>query len=250
MACESASETDELARQAVAPITSGMVIGLGTGRAASRGIEALGLRVKRESLEVVCVATSARSAEIAGSLGLDVRRMRDVGAIDYLFDGADEVDPSLAMTKGAGGAMTWEKIAAEAASRRVYCIDESKVVARLGERFALPVEALAFGLLVTAQRLRLLGLEPALRLDDKSTVAIGKDGVALDEDVFDRAARTDEGNCILDCAYGDAGSGGLKALADGIDLIPGVVGHGLFVDQADVVLIESADRSRVERRER
>jgi len=250
MTCDSASGVDQLASMAVAAVASGMVVGLGTGRAAGRAIHALALRVKNESLDITCIATSARSAELAASLGLQVRSMRDVCEIDYLFDGADEVDPSLAMTKGAGGAMTWEKIAAEAASKRVYCIDESKLVSHLGERFALPVEVLEFGLQVTAQRLRLLGLGPALRLDDKSTVSPAQDTAGIDDRLIERAARTDEGNCILDCAYGHAEHGGLKALADGIDLIPGVIGHGLFVDQADEVLIESADRSHVERRVR
>lgn len=250
MTCDSASGVDQLANLAVAPIALGMVVGLGTGRAASRAIHALGQRVKNESLKITCVATSARSAELAASLGLHVRSMRGVCEIDYLFDGADEVDPNLAMTKGAGGAMTWEKIAAEAASKRVYCIDESKLVEHLGERFALPVEVLEFGVLVTAQRLRLLGLAPALRLDDKSTLALADGANEIAGTAFDRAARTDEGNCILDCGYGDSVTSGLKALADGIDLIPGVIGHGLFVDQADEVLIESEDRSRVERRVR
>ncbi len=228
-------EIDLLAQAAVESIGAGMTIGLGTGRAASRGIHALAEKAKRESLEVTCVATSRRSAELALSLGLRVVPMRDVARVDVLFDGVDELEPGLAMTKGAGGAMTREKIVADAAELRIYLMDESKLVQRLGERFALPVEVLEFGLAATSAGLQRLGLAPRLR-------KIGDEA----QDSY----LTDEGNLVLDCAYGETSRGDLLQLARDIDSIPGVVGHGLFVTQADVVLIESADRQRLERRQR
>lgn len=225
---------DRLAAAAVEPVRSGMIVGLGTGRAASRGIHALAQRVQRESLRITCVATSRRSAELALSLGLDVVPMRDVERVDVLFDGVDELEPGLAMTKGAGGAMTREKIVADAAGLRLYLMDESKLVQRLGERFPLPVEVLEFGLASTSAALRRLGLTPTLRL-------------AADRR---EPSLTDENNLVLDCAYGETSRGDLLQLARAIDGVCGVVGHGLFVTQADIVLIESADGQRVERRER
>ena len=96
------SERDALAEAAVEGIEGGMIVGLGTGRAATRGIHALARRVQREGLSVRCVATSDRSAVEAQSRGLTVIPMTDVEAVDYLFDGADEVAPDLAMTKGRG----------------------------------------------------------------------------------------------------------------------------------------------------
>ncbi|MFG0252949.1 MAG: ribose-5-phosphate isomerase A, partial [Phycisphaerales bacterium JB038] len=118
---------DPLAKAAIAEIESGMMVGLGTGRAASRCIRALAAR----GLDVKCVATSVRSAELAASLGLRVEPFEGVRHVDFLFDGADEVDPNLAMIKGAGGAMTREKMVARAAKRRVYVVDASKLVTRL-----------------------------------------------------------------------------------------------------------------------
>ncbi len=232
---ETTHANDLLATAAVEPVGHGMMVGLGTGRAASRGIHALAEKVRHESLSVTCVATSRRSAELAISLGLDVVPMRDVSRVDVLFDGVDELEPGLAMTKGAGGAMTRERIVADAADLRIYLMDESKLVQHLGERFALPVEVLEFGLASTSAGLEALGLVPSMRrVGDES------------KDLY----LTDEGNLVLDCAYGDAASGHLLELSSEIDLIAGVVGHGLFVTQADVVLIESADRKRLERRER
>jgi len=227
-------ESDRLAAAAVEPVRGGMVVGLGTGRAASRGIHALAERVKGERLSLTCVATSRRSAELALFLGLRVAPMRDVPRVDVLFDGVDELEPGLAMTKGAGGAMTREKIVADAADLRLYLMDESKLVAHLGQHFPLPVEVLEFGLASTSAALKRLGLEPKLRLAPDS----------------DEPYLTDEGNLVLDCAYGQTSRGNLLDLSRAIDGVSGVVGHGLFVTQADVVLIESADGQRLDRRER
>ncbi len=231
---ESPGQVDPLGAAAVEMVRSGMVVGLGTGRAASRGIRSLAQRVCDGRLKITCVATSRRSAELALSLGLDVVPMRDVERVNVLFDGADEVEPGLAMTKGAGGAMTREKIVADAADLRLYLVDESKLVRRLGERFPLPVEVLEFGLASTSAALRGLGLTPKTRL-------AGASGEPY---------LTDEGNLVLDCAYGETARGDLLELTRAIDAVSGVVGHGLFVTQADVVLIESADGKRLERRER
>ena len=204
---------DSLAAGAVEPITAGMVVGLGTGRAASRAIEALARRVAVEGLAIVCVATSRASEALAARLGLVVRPMHDVDRLDYLFDGADEVDPALRMIKGRGGAMTREKIVARAAARRVYLVQSTKLVEHLGQTAPVPIEVLAFGLAATLRALRDLGLSPSRRAGD-----------------------TDDGNPIVDAPL----VGDPAAVAAALDATPGVVGHGLFLDEADAVLVEDA----------
>lgn len=210
-----------------------MVVGLGTGRAASRGIRALAAKVSVERLGITCVATSKRSGELAMSLGLTVLPMSDVAHVDVLFDGADEVDPQLSMIKGAGGAMTWEKVVAESADLRIYLIDESKLVKRLGERYALPVEVIEFARASAVARLSRLGLVP--------TVRTGEGGSFY---------RTDEGNLVVDAEVPQGLAMSAARLSAEILAVPGVLDHGLFVDQADVVYIESGDGSRVEKRMR
>ena len=59
------------------------------------------------------------------------------------MDGADEIDPSLWMIKGGGGALLREKIVAGASSRVLIIADESKLVPQLGA-FPLPVEISPF----------------------------------------------------------------------------------------------------------
>ena len=220
---------DRLAEMAVSGVTTGMVVGLGTGRAAARAIKALAARVKAEELEIRTVSTSRGSEELALALGLFVESFRDVDRVDYLFDGADEVDPRLRMIKGGGGAMTREKIVAREAARRVYMVDESKLVSRLGETRALPIEVVDFAVEAVLRRMDRLGLRGAVRMEGE------------------RPMHTDNGNQVVDATM--VGVEDPERLAESLDRISGIVEHGLFLSEADEVLIEHVDGS-IERRER
>ncbi len=211
---------DALATEAVAEVRSGMIVGLGTGRAAARAIGALARRASLERMELVCVATSRASEEMARGLGLRVVAMAGVERVDYLFDGADEVDASLRMIKGRGGAMTREKIVAHASSRRVYLAQESKMVVRLGESAPLPIEVMRFGLSATRRALGEMGLVGTVRLRQGTN----------------EEYETDNGNPVIDAAL-EAGAE-VERLGAALDGTPGVVGHGLFLREADVVLVE------------
>jgi ribose 5-phosphate isomerase A len=219
------TDDDPLASAAVQPVAAGMLVGLGTGRAATRAIVALARRFGAESLAVTCVATSRASEAQARRLGLPVRPMDGVERVDYLFDGADEVDAALRMIKGRGGAMTREKIVARAAASRTYLIQAAKVVPRLGASAPLPVEVLRFGLATVLRALRDRGLTAAVRA----------------------STTTDDGNPVVD--VGLTADLDLAGLAAALDAMPGVVGHGLFLDEADLVLVEDA-RGAVSRRQR
>ncbi len=70
---------DLLASAAVKDILTGMAVGLGTGRAATRAIRALAERAAAERLALRCVATSKASHDLAAKLGLtgdDTRKNR------------------------------------------------------------------------------------------------------------------------------------------------------------------------------
>jgi ribose 5-phosphate isomerase A len=98
------------------------------------------------------------------------------------------------------------------ASKRMAVIgDESKLVARLGSRFAVPVEVVQFGWQVTQKRLAALGSTPVLRMDKSS----GKPFI------------TDGGNFIIDCAFGPMADP--KKIAHSLDHVTGAVEHGLFL---------------------
>jgi ribose 5-phosphate isomerase A len=221
---------DLLASAAVKAIVSGMNVGLGTGRAATRAIRALAERAATEGLALRCVATSKASHDLAAKLGLTVGSLEEIGRLDYLFDGADEVDSALRMIKGRGGAMTREKIVAHASARRVYLIQSDKLSSRLGERAPLPVEVRASDLDGVRQDLRKIGLEGPVRLKDDGT-----------------PYKTDNGNPVIDAPLGPDLD--VVKLGASLDALAGVVGHGLFLTEANDVLIEDAD-GRVSRRSR
>jgi ribose 5-phosphate isomerase A len=202
-------QRDRAAAAAILHIADGMTVGLGSGDTAARAIRMLAAR----RLDIRGVATSEASAALARSLGITLLAPDDVAAIDVTIDGADEIDPSLRLLKGGGAAHTREKLVARASKELIIVADAGKRVTRLGERARLPVEILGFGRRWTLRRLDALGLAPALR-----------DGVV-----------TDGGNLVADCAL--AAGLDLSALGAAIKALPGVVEHGLFLDEATLAYV-------------
>ena len=214
---------DRAAQAAIAHVSAGMLVGLGSGDTATRAIRFLAAR----KLDIVCVATSERSAELARSLGMQVRPPDDVGTIDVTIDGADELDDVLQLIKGGGAAHTREKMVARASQKLVIVADDQKRVRRLGEHMPLPIEILPFGAEWTMARLRQLGLTPRPRA----------------------GLLSDNGNLIVDCPL--AAGVDVRALAAAIKGLPGVVEHGFFLDEASVAYVGTADGvERLQRRAR
>jgi ribose 5-phosphate isomerase A len=190
---------------AAALVEPGMRVGLGTGRAAAAGIVALGLRV-RAGLRCTGVPTSTASAALARREGIVVGRLR--GPLDLAFDGADAVDPSGCVVKGAGGAMVRERIVADAAGRFVVLVDGPKLVASLDEWGTLPIAVVPFAAARVVDRLAHLSPSP-------------------------RDRRSDDGLTLIDLSVPAGAS--WPALAADLGALPGVVDHGFFeVDPRDV----------------
>jgi len=225
------SETDAqkraAAEAAAAEVASGMLVGLGTGSTAAFLIDALGRRV-RAGLEVRAVATSRQTAERGAAAGIVIVPLDDFAAIDLAIDGVDEIDPAFRAIKGAGGAMLREKVVAQAARRMIAIADGSKAVARLGGK-PVPIEILPPARAFVAAHVEALGGRPTLR--------IGDDGLPW---------RTEQDNLILDCAFGPRDD--WPALAAALDVIPGALGHGLFMTEVDTLYLGTA--SGVIRRQR
>jgi ribose 5-phosphate isomerase A len=204
------------AAEAVEWVEDGMVVGLGTGSTAAHAVRALGARV-RQGLRIEGIPTSRATEALAQEVGIPLTDFGRTTRLDLTIDGADEVDGSLTLIKGGGGALLREKIVAAASTRVAIVVDAGKWKERLGA-FPLPVEVIPFGWQVVAERAKSLGATPALRK--------GKDGSPF---------VTDEGHWILDCAFGRIPDA--KGLSARLKEIPGVVEHGLFVGLAHAVLI-------------
>ncbi|HEY7336367.1 MAG TPA: ribose-5-phosphate isomerase RpiA [Bryobacteraceae bacterium] len=224
--CDSNALKRAAADAAVALVGDGMVVGLGTGSTAAFAIGALGRRVT-EGLRISCIPTSEHTAAQARALNIPLVTLNERTEIDIAIDGADEVEKgALNLIKGMGGALLREKIVAISSGRFIVIVDESKLVERLGEKGAVPVEVAPFGWPATARRLKALGCELSIRLNP-------------DDSEF----RTDGGNYILDCRFGPIRDP--AALACEIDSVVGVVEHGLFLGMASQVIVGAAAGVRV-----
>ncbi len=202
-------------------IENGMVVGLGTGSTATFLVKALARRVKEEDLNVICVATSRITRELASSLDLDVRDLAEVGTIDLTIDGADEVSPDFQGIKGGGGSLLYEKIVAINSEKVVWIVDDSKLVDHLGD-FPLPVEVIPFGSEHLFEKFKEKGYKPEYRLDGP-----------IDKFV------TDAGNIIIDLHLSDIQNP--KELATELSNEVGVVEHGLFLDMVKQVIVGTED---------
>jgi ribose 5-phosphate isomerase A len=220
----SAEEMKKLvAREAVDRyVKDGMSIGLGTGSTAKFMIERIGELVAT-GYDLTCTTTSVQSEELAKSLGIKVVDLDEIGVLDVTIDGADEVDPGMQLIKGLGGALLREKIVAAATEREIIIADQSKLVDKLGTKAPLPVEVLKFGHKHTKFALEQQGCKATLRMKGGEPFV------------------TDGGNYIYDCKFECIEKPFF--LESRIDVIPGVVENGLFLNTAFDVLIANPDGS-------
>ena len=210
-------------------VDSGMVVGLGTGSTAIFSIRRVAERLHAGEISgIVAIATSRATAEAARALGIPLLADDIPRTIDLTIDGADEVDPSLDLIKGGGGALLREKIVAQASRREVIVVDEGKLSPRLGTHWALPVEVLAFGWRSQARFLEGLG----------AVVTPRKQG--------DGPYLTDGGNMILDSRFGAIADA--SALASKLEARAGIIEHGLFLGLAQEVIVAGAAGVRHVRR--
>jgi ribose 5-phosphate isomerase A len=197
-------------------VHDGDVVGLGSGRASMAFIQLLGERVKA-GLKVTGVPTSRISEELARTLRIPLVSLEEAMPLALTVDGADEVAPNLDLIKGWGRALVREKIVAAASRQLVILAGRTKAVGPLGTRGKLPVEVVPFALPLCRARLTEMRLNP---------VPYEEQG---------RLFVTDNGNHILDCMIGPiADPAGLEAQ---LEAVPGVVGTGLFLGMASVVLL-------------
>ncbi len=220
-------------------IRSGMKIGLGTGSTAMPAVARLAELIREGKLSgISAVATSFQTTIACEDLGIPVYSMnaREIGGrLDLAIDGADEISPAKCLIKGGGAALLLEKIVAYNSDAFVIVADESKTVADLGTRFALPVEVIPEARVSVGLALAALGATATLRQGVK------KAGPVI----------TDNGNLILDCLWQPAGDGKSPAnpegLEDAINRIVGVVENGFFTKKTPTVYVARADGT-VERR--
>lgn len=202
------------ARAAIDVIEKEGFIGVGTGTTANFFIDLLGAH---KHLIEGAVASSEASAERLKANGIAVLDLNGVGDLAVYVDGADEATHHGHLIKGGGGALTREKIVAQASKLFICIIDDSKVVGRLGA-FPLPVEVIPMARSFVAREMVKLGGQPELR----------------------HGVTTDNGHQIIDVHNLNIREP--VKLEETINQIPGVVTVGLFARRpADIILVGTDD---------
>ena len=215
-------------------VSSGMVVGLGTGSTAYFAVERLGQLLKDGTLsDIVAIPTSIRTKEQAESLGIPLVTLDTHSKLDVAIDGADNVDPGFNLVKGGGGALLREKMVELAADKFIVIVDESKLCDGLGPTFPIPVEITPFCHEHTIRTIAALpscaGCKPVLRMGSSSNNKVDGDEIAV----------TDNGNYIVDLHFTEAIKNVPKMAAD-LKALCGVVDHGLFCGMTTAVLCAGA----------
>jgi ribose 5-phosphate isomerase A len=254
------------AEKAVNEISSGMIVGLGSGSTVQFALEKISERIKNGELKNIwCIPSSMNTEAEANRLGIpivtfdelyfagnekleteDGKQKSEEGnqkpvlsvseestsniqhpesriqnpeslCIDVTIDGADEIDQSLNLIKGGGGALLREKVLAQASKKFIVIIDESKISKHLGVNWHLPVEVIQFAVSVESKYLESLGAKVVRR---KKTD--GSDYI------------TDENNFILDADFGEIKNP--EELSALLNQRAGIVEHGLFIGLATKII--------------
>lgn len=216
----------EAAEYSVRYIQSGMTVGLGTGSTAIFAIRSIGAKLKSGELKsIIAFATSRASWDAAVELEIPMLSDDLPRNIDVTIDGADEVDPQLNLIKGGGGALLREKLVAQATTKEIIVVDESKLSRRLGTLHVLPIEVLPFGWRSQQRFLESLGAKCVVR-----QIASGEE------------YRTDQGNMILDCNFGPIADP--AKLAHDLEGRAGIIEHGLFLRLTSLLVVASPAGTR------
>ncbi|RLE51312.1 MAG: ribose 5-phosphate isomerase A [Candidatus Methanomethylicota archaeon] len=211
------------ARAALKHVSSGQVVGLGSGSTVEIFINELAKEVRRRSLKIQVIPSSYQVLLLAYENGLEVKMPNDVEIVDVAIDGADEIDPKLNLIKGGGAALLREKIIAYMAKKYIVIADYTKLVNRLGEKRSIPVEILPFAWRWTVSHLKKYG-KVEIRM-----AKVGKVGPVI----------TDNGNLIADLHVKPVDAP--EILEREIKRIPGVVEVGIFTGVTDIAYIGYVD---------
>jgi len=211
------NDKERVAKHAASLVKGGMLVGLGTGSTADYFIAELARRVKEENLKVTTVASSLISMQKAQENGLPLMAIEHLTRVDLYIDGADEVSPDNTLLKGQGADLVKEKLLAKASDKFIVLVDPSKMVDKIGARFAIPIEVMPFAWQLVKQSLELLGGQGELR-KNANGLAVSSHGSLILDMTFDDSIETFQLDSMLNST-------------------PGVVEHGIFYQLADMVLL-------------
>lgn len=202
-------EKERIAKIIASKVNDGDVIGFGSGSTSYLASIEIAKRVKEENLNIIAIPTSYEIQMLCTYLEIPTASISEKKP-DWCFDGADEVNKDNWLIKGRGAAMFNEKLNIASAQKTYILVDGSKIVDKLGTKFAIPVEVNSKAVnFVKEELLKVGATEVTLRL------ALKKDGPVI----------TENGNLIFDVRFSEID----EKLEKKIKNIPGVIESGLFI---------------------
>jgi len=208
------SAVSALSVNALKFVKNDFVVGLGSGRAASALVRALGQMINEKKYKIIGVPTSLQIKLIAKDLGITIVESDQVGEIDVVFDGADQIDSQRFVIKGGGGALLRENILFSLAKKIIVMADETKFVKNFNR--PVPVEVHPLARNSVSKSIKKLNGTAELRSLDRGYPFF-----------------TENGNIILDCDFGVIKNP--KTLSQKIKQIPGVIESGIFLRKPDII---------------
>lgn len=209
----------KVAQQIAGMVNDGDILGVGSGSTVYLALLAIAERIKAEKLKVLAIPTSVEISMFCSKLGIPMTTLYE-HTPDWLFDGADEVDPQNSLIKGRGGAMFKEKLLIASSPRNYIIVDDSKIVDKIGTNFPIPIEVFPQALLHVEAELKKLGANSIVLRPAK-----GKDGPVI----------TENNNLILDCYFDEVPD----TMERDIKSITGVIESGLFIGYKLEIIVAS-----------
>ncbi|OOQ61452.1 ribose 5-phosphate isomerase A [Mucilaginibacter pedocola] len=211
------SGKQKVAQQIAGMVKDGDVLGIGSGSTVYMALLAIAERIKTEKLNVLGIPTSVEISMFCSKLGIPMTTLYE-HTPNWLFDGADEVDPKNSLIKGRGGAMFKEKLLIASSPRNYIIVDDSKIVEKINTNFPIPIEVFPQALLHVEAELKKLGANSIVLRPAK-----GKDGPVI----------TENNNLILDCYFNEVPD----TMERDIKSITGVIESGLFIGYSLEILV-------------
>jgi len=200
----------KVAEEIAGKVKDGDVLGVGSGSTVYIALLAIAKKMKEEGLNIKAIPTSVEISLFCSKLGIPLTTLYEHKP-DWLFDGADEVDPNKSLIKGRGGALFREKLLISCSPINYIIVDDTKLVKRLGTNFPVPIEVFPAAILHVEEELKKLGTTSLLLRPAK-----GKDGPVI----------TENGNLLFDARF--------EEITDDMELriksITGVIDSGLFIN--------------------
>lgn len=202
-----------MAADALKMVRPNQTIGLGSGRAATALVVALGEMIRNTGIAIRGSPTSMQIRVKAEEYGMSLVDPGEISRVDIVFDGADQIDPDGYMVKGGGGALLRERILMGMADQTVVMADQTKFVQSI--TMPIPVEVHPAARRAAAAQIGRLGAKTTLRMSGRGYPAF-----------------TENGNIILDSQFDTIREP--PVLAAALRQIPGVLEAGIF-DAPDII---------------